>query len=157
METGTRSLRRVFRNGSCNDCPLAIIYLLVITLNSWLSAAGSLLPCCAPDSGRRRSGASLQCRSLAQRGTGRSRLSSYTEPHIATAVALSRAPYGHRRWIQERRAIVCPTPRATRSVAAGPGVASRKWRVVMQSPKCRDRSNVPTAGDSPRSGSLGDL
>src|SRR4029453_12410565 len=34
METGTRSLRNVFRNGSCNDCPLAIIYLLVIESNS---------------------------------------------------------------------------------------------------------------------------
>src|SRR5688572_24357768 len=46
METGTRSLRKVFRNGSCNDCPLAIIYLLVMPSNSLVKLSRLMpLPC----------------------------------------------------------------------------------------------------------------
>src|SRR5690606_36545991 len=46
METGTRSLRNVFRNGSCNDCPLAIIYLLVMPSNSLVELCRLMpLPC----------------------------------------------------------------------------------------------------------------
>ena len=47
-------------------------------------------------------------------------------------------------------------PRAARSVAAAPDAASRKSRVALQTPKPRCRSNVPTAADSPRSGSPAD-
>src|SRR5678816_3138484 len=84
METGTRSLRSVFRKGSCNDCPLAIIYLLVITSNSWLS----FRPCRFHAAGGQPTGTvqcSLQRRSLTQRRPVRSDVSFYTYIQFASA------------------------------------------------------------------------
>src|ERR1700747_1318270 len=49
METGTRSLRRAFKKGSCRDCPLAIGFSLFCANSSSLHSRGTAyeLPCSA--------------------------------------------------------------------------------------------------------------
>src|SRR6056297_769644 len=70
MDTGTFSLRRIFRNGSCKDWPLAILLLLIVIVVPSASARRRVLGADKPvlvskpkqtrrqhTTGRRRSGA----------------------------------------------------------------------------------------------------
>src|SRR5437868_5948427 len=157
METGTRSLRKVFRNGSCNDCPLAIIYLLVITPKFLCIERFRLspLPC-----GRRpaheldpqaRCSAAVYHSDVAIED-GLRLILTLNRAHRINTATQHRAAFGHLRANQGHRPISIRHRIATTPADGVPDDALQGSRWPLPSPAAPRRPGIPIAVDNPPSG-----
>src|SRR5690606_17038273 len=140
MDTGTRSLRKVFRNGSCNDCPLAIIRLLVMTLNSSLSVS-DIAASLQPEDGRR-APPGARCSAAVYHSA------IQVESAFRLILSRCRAVFGRPPWIQVDRSKTPRFPHATTLIVCGPIAASRRLLAPPLVPKGCPLANVPRVADS---------